>query len=177
VNLAEEDCNQYGREGDSLFVQLLIEGSKDGTSWETIVDQSESDQDRPHDFVLLPNAKDLRYVKVTILHMPGDGYCALAGFRVFGNKEGDRPAKVSSLTAVRNSDRRYVDVVWDAVPGAHGYNVLWGIAEDKLYNCMQVTEGASAQIRALSIHEAYWIAVEAFGETGVADVSEVIRVD
>jgi len=172
VNLAEEECNQYGREGSPLYVQYRITGSVDGTEWETVVDKSEFKHDAPHDFELLPEAKQLRYLKITLLHMPGDGYCALSGFRVFGNKAGDRPAKVEPVTAERNADRRFMDVSWTPVDGAHGYNVLWGIAPDKLYNCMQVHGKTSAQIRALSIHESYWVAVEAFGETGVADLSE-----
>lgn len=175
VNLAEEACDQYGRTGGPHYVQYVIEGSADGSAWTTIVDKSGFDQDCPHDFNRLSQAEVIRYVKITLLHMPGDGYCALAGLRVFGNKSGAPPAMASSLSVVRSTtDRRIMDVSWNAVSGAHGYNVLWGVASNKLYNCMQVYGDTSVQIRALSTAEEYWVAVEAFGETGVADVSPAV---
>ncbi|MBM3414118.1 MAG: hypothetical protein FJY16_04170 [Bacteroidetes bacterium] len=177
VNLAEEECFQSGRTGTSQIVNYLVEGSANGSTWITLVDKSNFNQDLPHDFVRLSTPADIRYVKVKLLNMPGGGYCALSGFRVFGNKAGTPPGKVSSVTSNRLSDKRLMDVAWNIVAGAHGYNVFWGIEPNKLYNCMQVYGRNNAQIKALSVNETYYVAVEAFGETGVGVRSDVVAVN
>jgi len=177
VNLAEEECLQSGRTGSSQFVNYIIEGSVNGSTWTTIVDNSNLNKDLPHDFVRLTTPADIRYVKIKLINMPGGGYCALAGFRVFGNKTGAAPAKVSSVNVTRLADKRIMDVSWNAVAEAHGYNVFWGIEPTKLYNCMQVYGKNTAQIKALAVNESYFVAVEAFGETGVAALSDVVAVN
>jgi xylan 1,4-beta-xylosidase len=64
------------------------------------------------------------------------------------------------------------------VPEAIGYNVLWGIAPDKLYQTYQVfaDQGTSLEIRALTLGQAYSFAVEAFNESGVSAVSYPVGV-
>ncbi len=176
VNLAEEACTQFGLGGNSLYVQYIIEGSENGSSWTTLVDKSDFNQDIPHDFVRISASAEIRYVKIKLLRMPGGGYCALSGFRVFGNKEGDSPVKVSTVRATRLEDSRRMDVSWNPVDGAHGYNVFYGIDPEKFYNCVQVYGQTMVQIPALSVNEGYWVSVEAFGETGVGDRSNLVDI-
>jgi hypothetical protein len=59
-----------------------------------------------------------------------------------------------------------------------GYNVLWGIAPDKLYQTWQVFDDATIplEIRALNVGQSYFFAVEAFNEVGVSAPSRVIGI-
>ena len=70
----------------------------------------------------------------------------------------------------RDADGRNAFVSWEEVPGAVGYNLLWGISPDKLYQTYQVfsDHGTSLELRALSIGQEYAFAVEAFNEAGVS---------
>lgn len=55
-----------------------------------------------------------------------------------------------------------------------GYNILWGITQDKLYQTYQVwvDEATEREIRALNIDVRYYFAIEAFNM--VSSVSEVL---
>jgi hypothetical protein len=57
-----------------------------------------------------------------------------------------------------------------------GYNILWGIAPTKLYQTYQVFADAPAslEIRALTVDQSYYFAIEAFDENGVSRVSAVV---
>ena len=60
--------------------------------------------------------------------------------------------------------------------GAVGYNILWGIAKDKLYQTYQVFAGQGDQleIRALNVGQDYYFAIECFDENGVSKPGEII---
>jgi hypothetical protein len=83
-----------------------------------------------------------------------------------------------NLRVRRDADPRNAFVSWEEVPGAVGYNVLWGIQDEKLYQTYQVfaDQGTTLEIRALTIGQEYSFAVEAFGEAGVSKPSEPVRV-
>jgi hypothetical protein len=70
-------------------------------------------------------------------------------------------------------------VAWRPVPDAVGYNVLWGIDRDKLYQTYQVfADGPNPlEIRALTAGQGYYFAMEAFNENGVSDASVVVHVE
>jgi xylan 1,4-beta-xylosidase len=59
-----------------------------------------------------------------------------------------------------------------------GYNILWGIAKDKLYQTYQVfgDKDSKLELRALNLGQDYYIAIEAFNEIGVSPQSEVIHI-
>jgi hypothetical protein len=59
-----------------------------------------------------------------------------------------------------------------------GYNIVWGIAKDKLYQTYQVfgDQPNTLEIRALNKGVDYYFAIEAFNESGVSKVSEVVFV-
>ena len=46
----------------------------------------------------------------------------------------------------------------------------WGIAPTKLYQTYQrfVDDGTSLELRALTVGESYWVAIESFNEHGVS---------
>jgi xylan 1,4-beta-xylosidase len=59
-----------------------------------------------------------------------------------------------------------------------GYNVLWGIRPDKLYQTYQVfaDRGTTLELRALTVGQEYYVAIEAFNENGVSRPSAAVRV-
>lgn len=61
--------------------------------------------------------------------------------------------------------------------GAQGYNVLWGIAPDKLYSSWMVYDGNELEMKSLTIDQDYYFAVEAFNENGVSLPSETKYVE
>jgi hypothetical protein len=78
--------------------------------------------------------------------------------------------------AKRQKDERNVDISWEKVPNAVGYNIRWGIEKDKLYQTYQVyaDQPTSLQIRALNLGQKYFYAIEAFNENGVSILSGVV---
>ncbi|MGZ8830671.1 MAG: fibronectin type III domain-containing protein, partial [Thermoanaerobaculia bacterium] len=74
-------------------------------------------------------------------------------------------------------DARNALISWTAVPGAVGYNILWGIAPDKLYQTYQrfADQGNALALRALNVGQGYYFAIEAFNEVGVSKVSAVVE--
>ena len=77
------------------------------------------------------------------------------------------------------NDPRNVFLTWDEMPGAAGYNLLWGIQDDKLYQTYQVfaDQRTSLEIRALTVGQAYSFAIEAFNESGVSTASAPVRIE
>lgn len=68
---------------------------------------------------------------------------------------------------------------WKKVEGAVGYNILWGIAKDKLYQTYQIfsDQPTAKEIRALNKSVIYYFAIEAFNENGVSAMSEVMKIE
>ncbi|MFN2564618.1 MAG: fibronectin type III domain-containing protein, partial [Gemmatimonadaceae bacterium] len=58
------------------------------------------------------------------------------------------------------------------------YNVLWGIKPDKLYQTYQVfaDRGTTLELRALTVGQDYYVAIEAFDESGVSRPSRPVHV-
>jgi hypothetical protein len=69
-------------------------------------------------------------------------------------------------------------ITWSPVRGAVGYNILWGIRPDKLYQTHQVfaDREPGLELRALTVGQEYYVAIEAFDEVGVSRASEPVRV-
>ena len=96
---------------------------------------------------------------------------------MFGSADGPAPATPAGLSARRDGDQRNAFVSWPPVPGAVGYNVRWGIAPTKLHQTYQVwaERGPQVEIRALTVGQEYWFAVESFDERGVSGLSPPVR--
>ena len=70
-------------EHDGVAYQYKVEGSEDGKSWTMLSDQARSDargQDRTHEFL----ARGLRYVRVTVVGVKGDGWASIFEVQVYG---------------------------------------------------------------------------------------------
>ena len=101
---------------------------------------------------------------------------AISDIRIFGKGTGNAPVTPQGLNVSRQTDERNADIIWKKVPEAVGYNILWGIAPDKLYQTYQIWGDApsSLELRALTVGQKYYFAIEAFNENGVSTLSEVV---
>jgi hypothetical protein len=68
-------------------------------------------------------------------------------------------------------------ITWDAQKNVQGYNVLWGIAPDKLYSSWLVYDKNSLELRSLSVDQGYYFAVEAFNENGISERTKAVKVE
>jgi hypothetical protein len=177
INFTEHLCNQVERKGPPLFHQYLLEASLDGKKWTALVDKRNNDTDVPHDYIELAKPDTVRYLKLTIFHMPGGGTAAVSGLRVFGHGGGTPPSAVTGVKARRDAgDLCSAKISWAPAKGAFGYNVRWGVAPDKLYNSWMVYDQTELEFHTLANFQPYWAGVEAFNENGVAAVAEVIEI-
>jgi xylan 1,4-beta-xylosidase len=176
VNYADYRSDLFASDS-TVYTQFRLEASPDGESWQSIADLSHEKRDRPNAYIELPTPVRARYVRYVHGYV-GAAHLAISDIRIFGNGPGDPPATPSGLLVRRDADRRNALVSWDPVPGTVGYNVLWGIAPDKLYQTYQVfADGPNPlEIRALTVEEEYCLAIEGFNENDVSPVSEVVCV-
>ncbi|UIR56976.1 family 43 glycosylhydrolase [Sphingobacterium sp. SRCM116780] len=175
VNYHDYKSNLYGRI-DGLYHRYLIEGSVDGKIWRTLIDRANSYKDVPNDYVELKDAETVRYVRYKNIHVPTP-HLAISGLRVFGIGNGKVPAKISHFTVNRHTDRRDAKITWDKQPGTQGYNILWGIAPDKLYNSWMVYEDNSLELKSLTTDQSYYFSIESFNENGISERTKPVKVN
>jgi hypothetical protein len=175
VNYHDYKSNLYGKIL-TLKHNYYIEGSTDGVNWTTLVDRKESFKDVPNDYVELSIPQVVRYIRYKNLHVPTP-YLSISGLRVFGQGQGKAPAAVKSFTVKRQADRRDAMISWAAQPNCQGYNILWGIAPDKLYNSWMVYDQNSLLLKSLSTDRTYYFSIEAFNENGISEKAKVIKVE
>lgn len=175
INYHDYKSDMYGRY-DGLRHRYTVEASVDGRNWQTIADRSGSYKDTPNAYIELPEAVTARYVRYRNIDVPTPAL-AISEFRVFGLGHGKKPAAPKNIEVVRDSDRRDAIISWTPVKGAQGYNVLWGIAPDKLYSSWMVYGDDSLTLRALTTDQSYYFAVEAFNENGVSSQTRTVFVE
>ena len=161
-----EETGFWGRM-PNLRQRYLVEASVDGARWRVLVDYRNSFRDAPHNYIELDQPIEARYIRYRPHYVPGKNL-AMGNIRVFGLGRGKKPATVKGFTVVREADERNVRISWKAVKGAQGYNVLWGVAPDKLYSSWMVYGDNSLDLRALTVGQKYYFAIEAFNENGIS---------
>lgn len=161
-----EETGFWGRM-PNLRQRYLVEASADGARWRVLVDYRNSFRDAPHNYIELDQPIEARYIRYRHHYVPGKNL-AMGNIRVFGLGRGKKPATVKGFTVVREADERNVRISWKAVKGAQGYNVLWGVAPDKLYSSWMVYGDNSLDLRALTVGQKYYFAIEAFNENGIS---------
>ena len=161
-----EETGFWGRI-PNLRQRYLVEASVDGARWRVLVDYRNSFRDAPHNYIELDQPIEARYIRYRHHYVPGKNL-AMGNIRVFGLGRGKKPATVKGFTVVREADERNVRISWKAVKGAQGYNVLWGVAPDKLYSSWMVYGDNSLDLRALTVGQKYYFAIEAFNENGIS---------
>lgn len=175
INYNDYKSDMYGRI-PSLYHRYTIEGSLDGRNWQVLVDRKNSYKDVPNDYVELGTPQRVRYVRYKNIHVPTP-HLSISDLRVFGKGQGRVPAKVKNLKVDRYTDRRDARITWDKQSGAQGYNILWGIAPDKLYNSWMVYDNNSLEMKSLSVGQGYYFSIEAFNENGVSERTKIIKVE
>ncbi len=104
-----------------------------------------------------------RYIKVTNVATYDDAKFSIKDLRVFGTTDRMSRSIVKDVKVVRNpEDRREANLLWDAVPGADGYVVRYGIEPDKLYNSYIVYDKTTLYMHSLNTAPEYFFEVEAF---------------
>src|SRR5690625_159222 len=175
INYNDFHSDMYGRI-PGLYHRYLISGSKDGEHWEVLADRQNSFRDTPHDYVELTSPTTARYIRFENIHCPTP-FLSISGLRIFGKGRGIKPAGVHGFSVDRHEDRRYAAISWDPVPEAQGYNVLWGIAPDKLYHSWLVYDESKLEMRCLNRDQSYYFSIEAFNENGVGERHSIKNVE
>jgi hypothetical protein len=162
--------------GTNVYTQFRLHHSLDGKEWSLLANLAEEKRDRPNAYVELKTPVRTRYLKYEHLYVASPNL-AISDLRVFGHGLREPPKCPANLKARRDADARNVFLSWDDVPGALGYNILWGIRADKLYQTYQVfaDQGSSLELRALTIGQDYRFAIEAFNENGVSSASDPVH--
>ena len=161
-----EETGFWGRM-PNLRQRYLVEASVDGARWRVLVDYRNSFRDGPHNYIELDQPIEARYIRYRHHYVPGKNL-AMGDIRVFGLGRGKKPATVKGFTVVREADERNARISWKSVKGAQGYNVLWGVAPDKLYSSWIVYGDNSLDLRALTVGQKYYFAIESFNENGIS---------
>lgn len=83
-----------------LHTRYTPEGSLGGESWVMLEDASRWEEDRCHSYLILPEARLLRFFQVTAVELSYGGRIALSGVRVFGvNPAESLPGAVADFDA------------------------------------------------------------------------------
>jgi len=176
VNYADYKSGLYGTDS-TVVTQFRLKASVDGVDWKTVADLSRERRDRPNAYIELVKPTRARFVRYEHIHV-GAANLAVSDIRVFGNGPGPHPATPAGLAARRDRDERNAVIMWQPVPGVVGYNVRWGISPSKLYQTYQrfADQGTMLELRALTVGQAYWVAIESFDENGVSTLSSAVQI-
>ena len=159
-----------------LFHRYTIEGSNDGANWKMLVNKKENWRDVPNDYVELDTPQTVRYVRYKNIHVPTPNL-ALSGLRIFGVGQGKTPLAVKNFSVKRQQDRRDAMITWEKQPNCQGYNILWGIAPDKLYSSWMVYDKNELDLKSLSVDQSYYFSIEAFNENGISQKTKPVKVE
>jgi hypothetical protein len=161
----------------NVYTQFKLHHSLDGKQWEVMADLTKEKRDRPNAYIELPKPIRMRYIKYEHVYVASPNL-AISDIRVFGHGDGEIPRTPASPAVRRDTDARNAFVSWAEVPGAVGYNVLWGIRDDKLYQTYQLfaDQGSKLELRALTIDQDYSFAIESFNESGVSKASAPVHI-
>lgn len=175
VNYHDHESDMYGRI-PGLYHRYFIEGSIDGQHWQVLVDRRDSYKDTPNDYVELAEPKMVKYIRYNNQQVPTPNL-SVSDLRVFGFGQGKAPARVKNFNVDRREDRRDAMITWNQIADNQGYNVLWGIAPDKLYSSWMVYDDNKLEMRSLTTDQEYYFAIEAFNENGISAKTKVIKID
>lgn len=153
----------------------ILEGSEDGDAYQLIIDKSQAETDLPHDFIHFTEPQSYRFIRLKIIDVPFNQSICISGLRVFGKGVGKLPCKTALLKAEKTSAID-LELKWNKVEDAVGYNILWGYESDKLYHSYMVFDEFEKTIRALVADQEMYLRIDTFNENGITE-GEVIKVD
>ena len=134
-----------------------------------LADKSKNENDNSHIYLQLPEKVACRYLKIRNIVVP-DGNFAISGFWVFGIGNGNTPSEVNKIDVKRNpKDKRSVKLIWNKSKEATGYNISYGIDEDKMYNNYLIYKDTTVTINSLNVNYNYYFSIESFNENGITE--------
>jgi len=178
INYADQDAEFLGKQ-TTTYHQYKMYYSADGKKWTVLVDKSTNKTDVPHDYVELQTPVQARFIKLENLHMP-TGKFAISGLRVFGNGNGAKPGAVKTFFVLRTEkDKRSGWIKWSPVDNAYAYNIYYGTASDKMYNCVMVMGNTSNEywFKAMDLEKPYYFTIEAINENGVSEKIKTVKAE
>ncbi|MEO7121420.1 MAG: discoidin domain-containing protein [Ginsengibacter sp.] len=182
INYADQDvaADHLGKiNGGEQYHQYILYYSSDGKKWEVLTDKSNNKTDVPHDYIELEKPAQARFIKLVNIHMP-TGKFAISGFRIFGNGNGEKPDSVRSFVVLRTEkDKRSAWIRWNVVGNAYAYNIYYGTAPDKLYNCIMVMNNNINEywFKSMDKLKTYYFTIESINENGVSAKKEILKVE
>ena len=181
VNFADYRSDRFGDAPD-IYTEFTLEASSDGERWREIARTDPPRRDRPNAYFELPSPVRARFIRYVHGHV-GAANLAISDIRVFGNAGGAAPQQPGHVMGSRHADQRDATISWERVPGAVGYNIRFGIRPDRLTLTHQVWADElgggrilSKELRSLNAGVSYWVAIEAFNESGVSKLSRVLPI-
>ena len=181
VNFADYRSGRFADAPD-IYTEFTLQASADGKNWSEVARTEPPRRDRPNAYFELAQPVRARFIRYVHEHV-GAANLAISDLRVFGNAPGSRPAAPSAVIASREGDQRNAMIGWHRVPGAIGYNIRFGLRPNRLTLTHQLWadelgKGAALQkeLRSLNVGVGYWVAVEAFNESGVSKLSRVVPI-
>lgn len=143
---------------------FLLEESRDGIHWNRI---EEVYRECANAYFEIPEGIRTRYLRLTAQSLPYGQRLRVSGFRVFGNGEGEKPARAEA-GAVRTGalDAR---VYWKKDAHATGHCVYYGIRKDHLFHSWMVYGASEVTLSTLLRGEAYFVRVDSFNENGITE--------
>lgn len=177
VNLADENVivdfppDSYGDDRKTRHIEVesqissyRLEVSADGKCWTLLEDVSRECSNGYYEY---PDGVTTRYVRLTGGKLPYGQPLRVSGLRIFGNGGEEKPAQAKAA-AERIGDLDAI-VRWEAVPGAQGCNVRYGIAPEKLYMSWLVYDVNEVKLSTLIKGQDYYICVDSFNENGITE--------
>jgi hypothetical protein len=165
--------------GGEQYHQYKMYYSIDGKKWNVLIDKSGNKTDIPHEYVELPTPVQARFIKLENIHMP-TGKFAISGLRVFGSGNGSKPDEIKTFFVLRTEkDKRNGWIKWSPVNNAYAYNIYYGTASGKLYNCIMVMGNTINEywFKGMDKLKTYYFSIEAINENGVSKRFETIKVE
>jgi hypothetical protein len=166
----------------NIYTEFELQGSLEGRSWQPLARTEPPRRDRPNAYFELPQPARVRFVRYVHDHV-GAANLAISDIRIFGNADGRAPAMPSAVAASRHTDQRDATIHWAKVPGAIGYNIRFGIRPDRLTLTHQLWADElgnratlEKELHSLNSGVPYYVAIEAFNETGVSKLSRVVPI-
>jgi hypothetical protein len=180
VNFADYKSGRFADAPD-IYTEFELQGSLDGRSWTPLARTEPPRRDRPNAYFELPQPARARFIRYVHGHV-GAANLAISDIRIFGNADGRAPGRPAQIFGSRHSDQRDATISWRPVAGAVGYIIRFGIRPDRLTLTHQLWADelaagkAQKELRSLNAGVRYWVAIEAFNETGVSKLSRVVPI-
>jgi xylan 1,4-beta-xylosidase len=181
VNFADYKSGRFADTPD-IYTEFTLQASTDGAHWQEIARTELPRRDRPNAYFELASPVRARFIRYVHGHV-GAANLAISDIRVFGNAGGPLPSTPANISASRHTDERDATIRWTRVVGTVGYNIRFGIRPDRLTLTHQLwadelgnSGTLERELRSLNAGVPYWVAVEAFNESGVSKLSRVVRI-